>query len=219
MLHVYEIYLITYIYIYVIYDQADMTRCCCKAQGNQNLNLETITLEDEAMPKEELVKKESKRAARCAPKPKPAAPKPAGATPAVPKAVIKVEVENDVVVWTLPRRTFVSLEFVEDDVPLVNLDENLMLDNVGQVHETTSDKSTRPKPACTVEVEDEFIEDDAPLFDLDANLMLDNDGEVHETRGVEDDVPLVNLDEDLLLDKDGQVHAACSVDNHVLLLR
>ena len=159
------------------------------------------------------MKKESQRAARCAPKPKPAAPKPAEAKPAVPKAVIKVEVENDVVVWTLPRRTFVSLEFVEDDVPLVNLDEKLMLDNVGQVHETTSDKSTRPK----VEVEDEFIEDDGPLFDLDENLMLDNDGEVHETRGVEDDVPLVNLDEDLLLDKDGQVHAACSVDNHLLL--
>ncbi len=165
------------------------------------------------------MKKESKRAARCAPKPKPAASKPAEAKPAVPKAVSTVEVEDGMVVWTLPRRTFVSLEFVEDDVPLVNLDENLMLDNVGQVHETTSDKSTRPKPACTVEVEDEFIEDDAPLFDLDANLMLDNDGEVHETRGVEDDVPLVNLDEDLLLDKDGQVHAACSVDNHVLLLR
>jgi hypothetical protein len=166
------------------------------------------------------VKKESKRAARCAPNPKPDVPKPAEAAPAVPKAVSTVEEEDGMLVWTLPLRTFVSLEFVADDVPLVNLDENLMLDNVGRVHETTSDKSTRPKPACTVEVEDEFIEDDAPLFDFDENLMLDNDGAVHETRGVEDDVPLVNLDEDLLLDKDGQVHVACacSVDHHVLLV-
>ena len=166
------------------------------------------------------MKKESKRAARCAHKPKPTAPKPAEAKHAVPKTVSKVEVEDGMVVWTLPRRSFVSLEFVEDDVPLVNLDQNLMLDNFGQVHETTSDKSTRPKPACTVEVEDEFIEDDAPLFDLDENLILDNNGEVYETRRVEDDVPLVNLDEDLLLDQDGQVHAAsaCSVDDHVLLV-
>ena len=149
-----------------------MTRCCCKAQGTQVSNLETFTPEDEALPKEELVKKESKRAARCAPKPKPAepkpaAPKPAEATPAVPKAVSTVEVEDGMVVWTLPRRSFVSLEFVEDDVPLVNLDQNLMLDNVGQVHET-----------CLVLC----VEDDVSLVNLDEKLVLDKDGGVVEIK-------------------------------------
>ncbi len=73
------------------------------------------------------MKKESKRAARCAHKPKPTAPKPAEAKHAVPKTVSKVEVEDGMVVWTLPRRSFVSLEFVEDDVPLVKLDQTLRL--------------------------------------------------------------------------------------------
>jgi hypothetical protein len=135
------------------------------------LNLETFTLEEEALPKEQLVKKESKRAARCAPKPKPAepkpaAPKPAEAIPAVPKAVSTVEEEDGMLVWTLPPRTFVSLEFVADDVPLVNLDENLMLDNVGQVHKT-----------CVL-----WVEDDVPLVNLDEKLVLDKDGGVVEIK-------------------------------------